>query len=224
MSKGADDDLNHDINDDRVTGIDDSASGGNRKMFKFDIVNGQVVAVFEFEDGKLEQKSIDDDGTETYTLDGDAVIRTEIKLFGTEITRYEDSDGDGIFFRTSEVFQGSDDSPFKFHETLRYSPTANDDFIAVRSGEHCQGGQGADDFVFREAGHLLIGDFHHGEGDRLVFDTGLGLTSNDHLASFITDARFQDDNFIVSFGDNVSITLIGIHDGQIGWDDVSVLS
>lgn len=58
----------------------------------------------------------------------------------------------------------------------------------------------------------------------LVFDTGLGLTSREHLASYISDSHHDGQNFIVNFGSDVSITLIGVQPDQIGWDDVSVLS
>lgn len=225
-----DDGLNHDLNDDKGGLNNDTNNSGNdgnsgdHKAFKFEIENGQVTAAFEVEDdGTL--KSVDD-GDETFTVDGKDVIRTETKPFGTEITRFSDVDGDGIFFRVSESHQinPGTPNPFKIHDELKFDPTDNDDFIAVRGGEHCRGGQGGDKFVFREADRLRIEDFHHDEGDRLVFDTGLGLQSKEHLASFITDIHFEGDNLIVEFGQNVSITLVGVHEGQISFDDVDVLS
>lgn len=207
---------------------DDSSSGHSHKVFKFDIVDGKVTAVFELKDGVLKPKSIDDDGTETYVVEANGdVVRTEVKPFGTEITRYSDADGDKLFVRISEQWQISSDATGvvpKFPGALRYSPTDGDDFIAVRSGEDCHGGNGSDDFVIREASHLRIADFKSLDGDDLVFDTGLGLTSRDHLASFVTDIRHDGQNFIVDFGSDVSITLVGVMPNQISWDDVSVLS
>lgn len=207
---------------------DDSSSGHSHKVFKFDIVDGKVTAVFELEDGVLKPKSIDDDGTETYVVEANGdVVRTEVKPFGTEITRYSDADGDKLFVRISEQWQISSDASGavpKFPGELRYSPTDGDDFIAVRSGEDCHGGNGSDDFVIREASHLRIADFKSLDGDDLVFDTGLGLTSREHLASFVTDIHHDGQNFIVDFGSDVSITLVGVMPNQISWDDVSVLS
>lgn len=218
------DDFNDDNDDDDH---EDDQSGHDHKAFMFDIENGEVTAVFELDDGVWKPKSIDDDGSETYTVDGADVIRTEVKPFGTEITRYSDTDLDGVYFRASEQWQISPDASGivpQLHETLRFSPTDDDDFIAVREGEDCFGGHGADDFVIREAAHLRINDFNSLEDDMLVFDTGLGLTSQAHLASFVTGIHHDGQNFIVDFGPDVSITLVGVQPDQISWDDVSVLS
>ena len=207
---------------------DHTPDEGEHKAFQFTIVDGQVTEVFEIENGVPEPESIDED--ETYTVDSDGVVtRAEEEPIGTEITRYADIDGDGLYNRISERFAANvpEDGPFVLEDELSYSPSDDDDFIAVRGGEDCHGGFGADEFVFREAAHLRIGDFNSGEGDLLVFDTGLGLTSVDHLASFVTDARQVGENFIVNFGGDVSITFVGVHTdqpGQISWDDVSVLS
>lgn len=207
----------------------DDLSAHEHKAFKFTIVDGKVTEVFELKDGKLEPESIDDNHSETYTVDGATVVRTEIKAFGTEITRYADANGDGLYLRVSEQWQTAsgtiDDNPhFRFEDNLSYSPTDGDDHIAVRGGEDCFGGHGADDFVIREAAHLRIQDFHSSEHDSLKFDTGLGLTSVDHLKSFITDAHYEGSDLVVNFGPDVSITLVGVLPGQISWDDVSVLS
>lgn len=82
-SRNNDDSPNHDLNDDHGgrrddNGGDDNSSGGH-KIFKFDIVNGQVTAVFEMDDGVLEPKSLTDNGRKSYTVEGSNVIRTEIK-------------------------------------------------------------------------------------------------------------------------------------------------
>jgi len=209
--------------------FDDDSSGYDHKAFKFTIVEGKVIAAFELDDGVWESKSIDDDGSETYTVEGSEVIRTEVKPFGTATTHYADVDADGVYLRVSEQWKISSAPPeghyFKFEGDLSFSPSDDDDHIAVRGGEDCHGGNGADDFVIREAAHLRIADFNSlDDHDSLVFDTGLGLTSVAHLASFLTDIHQDGQDFIVNFGDNVSITLVGVAPGQISWDDVSVLS
>ncbi|AEJ03025.1 hypothetical protein Nit79A3_3294 [Nitrosomonas sp. Is79A3] len=210
--------------------FEDDSSGHDHKAFKFTIVDGKVTEVFEQDDGSWKSKSIDDDGSETYTVEGSEVIRTEVKPFGTETTHYADMDADGVYLRVSEQWQISPDAPpdghhFKFEDDLSFSPSDGDDHIAVRGGEDCHGGNGADDFVIREAAHLRIADFNSLEDhDTLVFDTGLGLTSIAQLASFVTDAHHDGQDFIVHFGDDVSITLVGVQPDQISWDDVSVMS
>lgn len=209
--------------------FDDDSSGHDHKAFKFTIVDGKVTEVFEQDDGIWESKSIDDDGSETYTVEGSEVVRTEVKPFGTETTHYADVDADGVYLRVSEQWQSSAGAPnngyhFMLEDDLSFLPSDGDDHIAVRSGEDCHGGHGTDDFVIREAAHLRIADFSSLEHDSLKFDTGLGLTSVEHLKSFVTDTHYEGQDLIVNFGTNVSITLVGVVPGQISWDDVSVLS
>lgn len=210
---------------------DDSPSSGSHKGFQFTInENNEVVEVFEIKDGVPKLKPIDDDGTETYAVNENGeIIRTELKPgFGSEITVYADVDGDGTYLRISE--QWASDSPgagpFKFEDKLIYSPTDGDDHIGVRGGEDSHGGQGADDFVIREAAHLRIADFSSSEDNFIIFDTGLGLISKEHLESFVTDIHRSNDDqdFIVDFGSTASVTLVGVTSDQISWDDVSVSS
>ncbi|SFE69788.1 hypothetical protein [Nitrosomonas sp. Nm166] len=229
ISSDSDDtDDNDDSDDDSINDEDDHPpESGEHKTFQFTISDDQITEVFEIKDGVPEPKSVDDN-SETYAVDGTEVVHTEIETLGIEVTRYADIDGDGSYHRISEQWipdtPGS--GPFNIEDELKFSPTDDDDLIAVRGGEDCHGGSGADQFVFREAAHLRIGDFNSSEGDLLVFDTGLGLTSVDHLASFVTDIRRSDDDqdLIVDFGPDVSITFVGIQPDQISWDDVSVLS
>lgn len=219
-----------DTDDDGDDGNDDdhTPEEGEHKAFQFTIVDGQVTEVFEIENGVPEPESIDEN--ETYTVDSEGVVtHTEEESFGTEITRYADVNGDGLYNRISEQFiaNTTEDSPFVLEDELSYSPSDDDDFIAVRGGEDCHGGFGADQYVFREAAHLRIGDFSSSEGDLLVFDTGLGLTSVEHLQGFVTGTHQDGENFVVDFGPDVSITFVGVQAAQpdqISWDDVSVLS
>jgi hypothetical protein len=218
--------------DDNGSNDDSDGTPGldEHKAFKFTIVDNQITEVFEIKDGVPKPDPIDDDGSETFTVDSNGVVtRTEEEPLGREITRYADSDGDGLYNRISEQFVANvpEDSPFVLEDELSYSPTDGDDLIAVRGGEDCRGGNGADDFVFREAAHLRIGDFSASADDSLTFDTGLGLTSIEQLQGFVTGTHQDGENFIVDFGPDVSITFVGVQadqPGQISWDDVSVLS
>ncbi len=220
MSTGQDDSGN-DVTD------DSSGSGGGGKAFKFTIVDGKVTEVFEVKDGIEEPKPIDDDNGETYTVESEEVVRTEINAFGTEITRYADFDGDKLYSRISESWQGSDDSPgphFRHDGELNYLSTEGDDSMAVRAGEDCSGGQGADDFYIREAGDLRIGDFKSSEDNSIIFDTGFGLTSKEELQGYVTDVHYDGDDLVVAFVNNVAtITLVGVG-ADVSWDDVQVLS
>lgn len=74
------------------------------KSYKFQITNNQVTQVVEIDrHGRQKQASIDWD--ETYSLDGRDVIKTETERDGIEITRYSDTNGDGIFVKVSESKQ-----------------------------------------------------------------------------------------------------------------------
>lgn len=227
IASSTDEDDDDDEDDEDDDDHHDSGHGHGHKSFKFDIADGAVIAVYELDDGVWELKPIDDDGSETYTVEGDAVIRTETKPFGSEITRYEDIDGDGIYFRTAEEWvispAGHSIAP-KFSGMLHYLPTNNDDFIVVRGGEDSRGGLGADGFVVREAAHLRIEDFNTLEDDELIFDTGLGLTSQEQLINHITDFNYDGQDFIVHFGLHVSITLVGVQPDEISWGNVNILS
>lgn len=220
MSTGQDDSGN-DVTD------DSSGSGGGGKAFKFTIVDGNVTQVFEVKDGVDEPKPIDDDGSESYTVESGEVVRKEINAFGTEFTRYADFDEDGIYNRISESWQGNDDSPgphFRHNGDLNYLSTEGDDSMAVRAGEDCSGGQGADDFYIREAGDLRIGDFKSSEDNSIIFDTGFGLTSKDELQGYVSEVHYEGDDLIVAFVNNVAtITLVGVG-ADVSWDDVQVLS
>jgi len=209
--------------------IDDSPSSGDHKKFQFTIVDGEVTEVFEFKNGELKQKPIDGE-SEYYIVDVDSgeIERTEENAFGREITRYADTDGDKFYTRISERWESNDPSEqgahFKFEDELKYSPSDDNDDIAVRGGEDSHGGKGEDSFVIREASHLRIADFHQDENDDIVFDTGFGLTSKDEIAQYVKEIRQEGDDLVVDFGPSISITLVGVHAGQISWDDVSVLS
>lgn len=217
-SSDSDDNGNDDSNDDRP-------GDGDRKGYEFTIVDNVVTEVFEIKDGVKELDPIDDDGTESYEVNENGeVIRTDIEDLGTEITTYADINGDGIYHRIAE--QWAADTPgtgrFKIEDRLLFDPTDDDDLIAVRGGEDCRGGNGLDKFVIREADHLRIGDFKSVDDD-LVFDTGLGLTSREQLESYITGAGFEAEGFVVDFGPDISITLIGVTSAdQISWDDVVI--
>lgn len=223
----SDDDLD-DTPDDEVEGsIDDDDDSSERYTFEFSDDGLRVIAAFEYDDGVLERESINKH--DSYTVQDDLVIHSRTKPFGSEVTTYADADGDGYYERIAEQWIGSSTPPTNnpvpaLAHVLRYLSTDDDDWMAVREGDTCSGGLGADQFVIKEAAHLRIGDFKRGEGDKVVFDTGLGLTSKEELQSYVTALTQDGDNLIVEFGTAATITLIGVTAEDIGWDDVLVLS
>ena len=195
--------------------------------FEFD-ATGRVVQIFELDDGRLELEPIDPD--ETYQLQADGtVLETELDDDGLEFTLYADADGDGVFHRVSETWQPKAESSSglgrAITQELRFGQTDGDDWIAVRGGERCVGGQGSDRFVVREAAHLVIEDFSVQDGDRLVFDLGFGLRSSDQIAQAVTAIRSEGDTLVLEFGPSASITLVGVAtQPDLGWQVVDVAS
>lgn len=96
--------------------------------------------------------------------------------------------------------------------------------IIEQDGKFEHGSFFADDFVIRHATHIRIEDFHSSERDQLVFETGYGIITTEQLMSFVTDMHFTENDFVVNFGGAASITLVGVHEGQISLDDIVVLS
>ena len=109
---GSSDDRNDDSDDDRYDdGVnDDRDSSSNDDPldsdldggYRFDLVNGEVVNLQEFDDGRWKNERID--RNESWTFDGTNLIQEETKRSGTKVSTYSDPDGDGIYLETREVF------------------------------------------------------------------------------------------------------------------------
>lgn len=69
---------------------------------RFDIQNGQVVRVFEFDDGRWELERIEAD--ERYSLSGRDVIKTELDDGWLETSVYRDLGGNGLYQEISESY------------------------------------------------------------------------------------------------------------------------
>jgi len=66
---------------------------------RFDIQNGEITAVYEWDDGRWESETIERD--ETYRLDGQEVVKTEPDDGYIETTIYRDR-GDGLYEEVAE--------------------------------------------------------------------------------------------------------------------------
>jgi len=102
----------------------------------------------------------------------------------------------------------------------------SDDVIALADDTPVVGGAGQDQFVMREIGNAVVSDYQYEENDQIVIDTGLGLTSTEQVASFVTGVEYDDltQTLSVDFGGVATLTVVGIQADQISWDIVSVLS
>ena len=70
--------------------------------YRFNLVNGQVSGLKEYDDGRWKNERID--RNESLSFDGINLIQQEFKRYGTEVTTFSDADGDGVFSKVSEVF------------------------------------------------------------------------------------------------------------------------
>ncbi|MDC8445148.1 MAG: hypothetical protein LV471_04370 [Nitrosomonas sp.] len=101
----------------------------------------------------------------------------------------------------------------------------NKDYINVHPStvSHGESGSNGKGYIVREwAKNMYIDGFNPQQGDVLVFDNSLGITSQDELASLITNIHIEADDFIVNFGNDVTLTLTDVHPDQISWDNVIV--
>ena len=210
---------------------DDSYNNGNNRydenQYRFDIRDGLVVGVQEWDDGRWKNERIDAD--EAYTLDGRDVLKTQWEHGYNEITRYSDPENDGLYVKVSETRGG----PTTTNPTTSLPRTgdvddrthAGDERMEVHAGQGpIFGGAGADSFVVRDLGHVVIGDFHHNQNDRLVFDTSTGIDSLSALAQRLTDLRWQGDDLVIELGEQASVTLLGVRIHGIGVEDIDTLS
>lgn len=77
--------------------------GESLDLYRFDISNGQVVGVQEFDDGRWQIERIDAD--ESYIFTNGQVTKTEMDDGYRELTIYQDLDGDGIFSEFSKSYE-----------------------------------------------------------------------------------------------------------------------
>lgn len=194
-----------------------------RKLFSFDIVNDKVAAIYEHINGINHPISLDL-STVNLLVDTDIILGGNTH-FGLEITRYEDKNNDGLYVRSFEqsIISPEAEGPHPhFTEVLRYSPTESDDLIVVREDEFSLGGAGKDTWVIKGLGDLIIADLEAGE--TINIDMAIGIQNIEQVKSHVTNAEFVDDDFVVTFGEHASITLISVNPEILSWDIVQIWS
>lgn len=112
--------LNGDDYDDLDDHLDDRYSGearysdfdvdyDDRDFYRFEVADGSVTAVYEFDDGRWEREYID--FNETYELREDgSIFKTERERYGLESEIYSDADGDGLYQKSSKVWSPADNA------------------------------------------------------------------------------------------------------------------
>lgn len=73
---------------------------GDDDIYRFTIVNNQVIRAEEFDDGHWELEDLD--ANEIYVVQNGDVLKIEYKKDYSEVTRYSDTDRDGLYIEVSE--------------------------------------------------------------------------------------------------------------------------
>jgi len=196
------------------TVISEESKLSDKDLYRFTFSGNDIVAVEEFDDGRWEAERIERD--ETYTREGNVVFKKETERSGShvEITRYEDTDGDGVFVEVSETWQ-----------SVQAPTLSGNDVVALKSGVDAQGGQGADRFVFNGKSSVKVLDFSLSQGDKLVIDTGTGLSSVQDLARYLVDIRTIEKQAVqIDFGQLGQITLVGVNAGDLSTSMLDIVS
>lgn len=76
------------------------------KKYQFQIVNGQVSAVFEIEGNKREFERMERDESWSVSSDGRTVTKSEMDDGRIEVSTFTDVDGDGYFHKTGKSYSG----------------------------------------------------------------------------------------------------------------------
>ena len=206
---------------------------------KFSVVTDENGAMVEIT-GARGRANSQQERDESLIVQEDGSLR-ELNVYknGTEVCIYEDSDGDGNYRLVSKQFLPSFPDAVleneivserikkvQILEELRFEGTSDDDLVLLSEEAPVIGGEGADDFVYRDVGDAQINDFSVESGDQIVFDLGLGLSSTDELAAVATDVQYSevDQTLMVEFGDTATLTVVGLVQEDISWDLVTVLS
>lgn len=94
------------------------------KPYKFTITNGVVTSVYEYDHGRFKYEGID--RNESYTFDGVNVTKTEYDDGRLKTSIYSDTNGDGIFYKTTQQFNYSSDfvnSPQSYQDGYQFTVT-----------------------------------------------------------------------------------------------------
>ena len=153
------------------------------KSYKFNIQNGVITGVFEVKNGYIKAKQID--GNETWTVQGNRIVKIENDHGNIETTIYTDQDGDGFYVKGSELHTLSgahvETSSESHEDSDDYPDTSNSNHDLASKGSHDDDGN-----AHREHGITSAGTASGGrDEDEDVSDGHDGYeyhrtTENDH--------------------------------------------
>lgn len=141
--------------DSLTTTVNTPFTQNSQEGYKFAVTNGVVTGVFEIEHGTTRAKSMD--AGETWTVQANEVIKTEMEHGVTETTIYADANGDGVFAKISKSYDVGG-------TTVTTAVTDLNGQHGSRDGDDLQGGD--------------FDDAYHGEGGNDHID---GQSGDDNL-------------------------------------------
>jgi Ca2+-binding RTX toxin-like protein len=200
-------------------------SNDANKGYQFTVVNGAVTAVYEIKNGRAKFEKIDRD--ESWSVDGNNIVKTETEHGRIETTIFSDIDGDGIFAKMSKTYGTAavTSNTTVNSSTHSTSGSDNDDLWRGNSNDdHYDGGQGNDQVSGgngndelrgasgndRLSGDLGADDLFGGDGD----DVLVGGAGSDDLYGGLGNDTFKYSNVLES--GLTSSTRDHIHDFSAG--------
>ena len=100
-------------------------SNDANKGYQFTVVNGAVTAVYEIKNGRAKFEKMDRD--ESWSVDGNNIVKTETEHGRIETTIFSDIDGDGIFAKMSKSYGAANSTATVNSSTHLTSGSDNDD-------------------------------------------------------------------------------------------------
>ena len=100
-------------------------SNNANKGYQFTVVNGAVKAVYEIKNGRAKFEKMDRD--ESWSVDGNNIVKIETEHGRIETTIFSDIDGDGIFAKMSKSYGTASSTAAVNSSTHSASGSDNDD-------------------------------------------------------------------------------------------------
>lgn len=100
-------------------------SNDANKGYQFTVVNGAVTAVFEIKNGRAKFEKMDRD--ESWSVEGNNIVKTETEHGRIETTIFSDIDGDGFFAKMSKSYGTATSTAAVNSSTHSTSGSDNDD-------------------------------------------------------------------------------------------------
>ena len=196
-------------------------SNDANKGYQFTVVNGAVTAVYEIKDGRAKFEKMDRD--ESWSVDGNNIVKTETEHGRVETTVYSDIDGDGVFSKMTKSYgtaaatvnssthstSGSD------NDDLWRGNSSDDHYDGGQGNDQVSGGNGNDDLRGAAGNDRLNGDqgadyLYGGDGD----DVLVGGVGSDDLYGGPGNDTFKYANVLES--GLTSTTRDHVHDFSVG--------